>query len=51
MFCRNCGSEMNENAAVCVKCGISKGDPYLWRERDSSELSAVSDRRYADTYE
>lgn len=33
------------------KCGISKGDPYLWRERDSSELSAVSDRRYADTYE
>ena len=28
-----------------------KGDPYLWRERDPSELSAVSDRRYADTYE
>ena len=26
MFCRNCGSEMNENAAVCVKCGISKGE-------------------------
>ena len=33
------------------KCGISKGDPYLRRERDPSELSAVSDRRYADTYE
>lgn len=25
MYCRNCGSEMNENAAVCVKCGCAKG--------------------------
>lgn len=25
MYCRNCGSEMNENAAVCVKCGAAKG--------------------------
>lgn len=24
MFCRNCGSEMNENAIVCVKCGVAK---------------------------
>ncbi len=21
MFCKNCGAEMNENAAVCLKCG------------------------------
>ena len=20
-FCRNCGAEVNENAAICVKCG------------------------------
>lgn len=25
MFCRNCGNELNENAAVCLKCGVMKG--------------------------
>lgn len=25
MFCKNCGAEMDANAAVCVKCGCSKG--------------------------
>lgn len=24
MYCRNCGAEMNENAVVCVKCGVQK---------------------------
>ena len=24
MYCRNCGSEMDPNAAICVKCGFSK---------------------------
>ncbi len=23
MFCKNCGSEMDPNAVVCVKCGAS----------------------------
>lgn len=26
MYCRNCGSTMDERAAVCVKCGVKKGD-------------------------
>lgn len=26
MYCRNCGAEMPDNAAVCVKCGVSKGN-------------------------
>ena len=26
MFCKNCGSKMDENAAVCVKCGAAKGN-------------------------
>lgn len=26
MYCRNCGSEMSENAAVCVACGVAKGE-------------------------
>ena len=25
MFCRNCGKELNENAVVCVNCGVEKG--------------------------
>lgn len=25
MFCKNCGAEMNEGAAVCVSCGTEKG--------------------------
>lgn len=26
MFCRNCGSTMNDNQAICLKCGVSVGD-------------------------
>lgn len=25
MYCRNCGNEMADNAAICVKCGVSVG--------------------------
>lgn len=25
MYCRNCGKEMDRNAAVCVGCGVSQG--------------------------
>ncbi len=25
MFCRNCGNQMDPNAAVCVKCGVPTG--------------------------
>ncbi len=25
MYCRNCGNQMNDNAAVCVSCGAAKG--------------------------
>lgn len=26
MYCRSCGEEMNENQAICVKCGVKKGE-------------------------
>ena len=26
MFCKNCGSELNENAVACMNCGFAKGD-------------------------
>lgn len=25
MYCKNCGKEINENAAICVGCGFAKG--------------------------
>ncbi len=25
MYCKNCGSSMDPNAAICVKCGFQKG--------------------------
>ena len=25
MYCKNCGNEMDPNAAICVKCGCAKG--------------------------
>ena len=25
MYCRNCGNEMNNEAAICVKCGVPAG--------------------------
>ncbi len=25
MFCRNCGEEMNDNQAICLKCGVNTG--------------------------
>ncbi|NLJ90100.1 MAG: NINE protein [Clostridiales bacterium] len=26
MYCRNCGKEMDDLAAVCISCGVSKDD-------------------------
>lgn len=26
MFCKNCGTEINENAAACLSCGYAKGN-------------------------
>ena len=26
MYCKNCGSQMDPNQAICVKCGFKKGE-------------------------
>ena len=26
MFCKNCGEALNENQAICLKCGVAVGD-------------------------
>lgn len=25
MYCKNCGAQMDPNAAICVQCGFAKG--------------------------
>lgn len=25
MYCKNCGEQMNDNQAICLKCGVKKG--------------------------
>lgn len=25
MYCKNCGEQMNESQAICLKCGVEKG--------------------------
>lgn len=26
MFCKNCGEQMNDNQAICIKCGVKAGE-------------------------
>ena len=26
MYCKNCGESMNDNQAICIKCGVKTGD-------------------------
>lgn len=26
MFCKNCGEHMNDNQAICLKCGVKTGE-------------------------
>lgn len=30
MYCRNCGSSMNSNAYVCIKCGVAAGTGFSY---------------------
>lgn len=40
MFCKNCGSEVNDNAIICIKCGCSltesRNDSSLHNQQDKS---------------
>ena len=29
MYCKNCGEEMNDNQAICLKCGVNVGKATL----------------------
>ena len=38
MFCKTCGAEMNENQAICLKCGCSKGTGSVYCANCGGEL-------------
>lgn len=35
MFCQNCGAEISEKAAICVKCGVLTSSQGILRQRTS----------------
>lgn len=39
MFCKNCGSEMNENAVACMNCGFGKGTGDKYCANCGSEIN------------
>ena len=39
MFCKNCGAEISEGAAVCMKCGFSKGKGEKYCSNCGSEVN------------
>ncbi len=39
MYCRNCGKEIADNAAVCVNCGVSVGKGEKYCPNCASETS------------
>ena len=43
MFCKNCGAEMDNNAAVCVKCGVASGSGHSFCENCGQPLTAGAD--------
>lgn len=42
MYCRNCGKEINENAVMCIHCGVApnKGDKFC--QNCGSETNAIA---------
>ncbi len=42
MFCKNCGAEIDDKAAICVKCGCVVNDALLNQNHNST--TGVSDK-------
>ena len=39
MFCKNCGAEIDPNAAICVKCGFQKGKGTKYCQNCGAEVA------------
>lgn len=40
MYCKNCGELMNDNQAICVKCGVKTGDGNRFCSNCGKEIDA-----------
>ena len=40
MYCKNCGAEMDNNASVCVKCGVASGNGTAYCPNCGAPVSA-----------
>lgn len=43
MFCRNCGEQMNDNQAICLKCGVKTGEGEAYCSNCGKEVPAGAD--------
>ncbi|WP_251545937.1 zinc-ribbon domain-containing protein [Pumilibacter intestinalis] len=41
MFCKNCGSSIDDKAVVCPKCGVPVGEGYVKKATDKSNPIAI----------
>lgn len=42
MFCKNCGSEIDEKAEICPKCGVRVKPVPISTEKKSSGIAAIA---------
>lgn len=43
MYCKNCGEQMNDNQAVCVKCGVKTGAGNAFCANCGKEITPEAD--------
>ena len=43
MYCKNCGESLNENQAICLKCGVEKGKGNAFCENCGKEVNPNAD--------
>ncbi len=43
MFCRNCGEQLNENQAICLKCGVKVGEGNAFCSNCGKEVAPEAD--------
>lgn len=43
MYCKNCGEQMNDNQAICLKCGVKTGQGNLYCANCGKEVAPNSE--------
>lgn len=43
MYCKNCGETMNDNQAICIKCGVKAGEGNTFCANCGNTIAANAD--------